>query len=167
MSRMFKPRKSREPAGRGVMREPAISKEKLLQHLAVDFPQVFNDKIGISIDDLGYGRARVRQVFRKHILRPGGTISGPTMMALVDVAMYIALLGAIGWVPGAVTTQLNINFLRRPEAKDIIADGKMLKIGKRLAVGEVSIYSEGSDEVVAHATCTYAIPQKAGGPPKA
>jgi uncharacterized protein (TIGR00369 family) len=142
-------------------RESVISKEELLERLQVDFSQAFNDKVGISIDDVWYGGARVRQALRKHVLRPGGTVSGPAMMALVDVAMYVALLGAIGWVPLAVTTQLNINFLRKPEAKDLIAEGRMLKLGKRLAVGEVSLFSEGSEDLVAHATCTYAIPPKA------
>ena len=82
------------------------------------------------------------------------------MMTLVDMAMYVALLGAIGWVPLAVTTNLTINFLRKPQPKDVLAKAKMLKLGKLLAVGEVSLYSEGSDDVVAHATCTYAIPPR-------
>lgn len=142
------------------MREPAIAKEDLLKLLERDFSQAFNDKTGISLIDVGYGTASVRQALRKHVLRPGNTVSGPAMMALVDVAMYVALLGAIGWVPLAVTTNLTINFLRKPAATDVIAKATMLKLGKRLAVGEVAIFSEGSEDMVAHATCTYAIPSK-------
>jgi uncharacterized protein (TIGR00369 family) len=95
-------------------------------------------------------------------LRPGGTISGPTMMGLTDFAMYVAILASIGPVPLAVTTNLNINFLRKPTQKDLIADTKLIKLGKRLAVGEVQIYSEGEDEMVAHATATYSIPPPEG-----
>ncbi|BAT60520.1 thioesterase superfamily protein [Variibacter gotjawalensis] len=142
------------------MRAPVISKEELLKHLEADFSQAFNDKTGISIEDLGYGTATIRQALRKHVLRPGNTISGPAMMTLVDVAMYVGLLGAIGWVPLAVTTNLTINFLRKPTAADVLAKAKMLKLGKTLVTGEVLLYSEGSDDLVAHATCTYAIPPK-------
>jgi len=80
------------------------------------------------------------------------------MMALTDYGMYAALLGAIGDVALAVTTNLNINFLRKPEPTDMIADCRVIKLGKRLAVLEVTIYSEGLDEPVAHATGTYSIP---------
>ena len=92
-------------------------------------------------------------------LRPGGTVSGPVLMTVADVAMYVAVLNQIGIVPLAVTTNLNINFLRKPSAEHaIIGICHLLKIGKTLAVGEVSLYSEGSDEVVAHVVTTYAIP---------
>jgi uncharacterized protein (TIGR00369 family) len=95
-------------------------------------------------------------------LRPGGTISGPTMMALADTALYVAILGEIGIVPLAVTTNLNINFLRRPAAdRNLVAKCKLLKIGRTLAVGEILIYSEGMEEPVAHATGTYSIPPRA------
>ena len=76
-------------------------------------------------------------------IRPGGTISGPTIMALADLAMYVAMLGSIGWVPLAVTTSLNINFLRKPGQVALIADCQLIKLGKRLAVGEVAIRSDG------------------------
>ena len=82
------------------------------------------------------------------------------MMALADFAMYVAVFSAIGPLPLAVTTNLNINFLRKPEAADLIADGRLLKLGKRLAVGEVTIRSEGQAEPVAHVTSTYSIPQQ-------
>jgi uncharacterized protein (TIGR00369 family) len=94
-------------------------------------------------------------------LRPGGTVSGPVMMTLADVALYIAILAHIGIVPLAVTTNLSINFLRRPRAdRRVVARCRLLKLGRALAVGEVYIYSEGEDEPVAHAVGTYSIPPK-------
>lgn len=93
-------------------------------------------------------------------LRPGGTVSGPVMMTLADVALYVAILAQIGIVPLAVTTNLSINFLRKPRAdRRVVARCRMLKLGRTLAVGEVYLYSEGEDEPVAHATGTYAIPR--------
>lgn len=93
-------------------------------------------------------------------LRPGNTVSGPVMMTLADVSLYIAILARIGIVPLAVTTNLSINFLRKPRAdRRVVARCRLLKLGKSLAVGEVYIYSEGEDEPVAHATGTYAIPR--------
>jgi len=80
------------------------------------------------------------------------------MMALTDFAMYVAVLAAVGAVPLAVTTNLTINFLRKPGAADLLAEAKLLKLGKRLAVGEVGIRSAARPELVAHATSTYAIP---------
>lgn len=116
----------------------------------------------VQIEQIGGKAARARfKVGKKH-LRPGDTVSGPTLMALADVAMYAALLGEIGLVPLAVTTNLNINFLRKPAQKDVYADARLLKVGKRLAVGEVTLYSEGQPEPVAHVTCTYSIPPPGG-----
>jgi uncharacterized protein (TIGR00369 family) len=80
------------------------------------------------------------------------------MMALADFTMYLAVLSAIGWVPLAVTTNLNINFLKKPGARDLIAEARLIKLGKRLAVGEVHIRSDGDDDSVAHVTSTYSIP---------
>ncbi|MCY1529493.1 Thioesterase superfamily protein [compost metagenome] len=92
-------------------------------------------------------------------LRPGGTVSGPTLMAIADVALYVALLGEIGIVPLAVTTSLTINFLRKPEARQRIrGECRLMKVGKTLAIGEVSLYSEGLAEPVAHVVGTYSIP---------
>ena len=113
---------------------------------------------GMVLDSLGDGSAKMRIPFNEGMLRPGGTVSGPTMMMLADAVMYAVVLSAIGKVPLAVTTSFNINFLNRPRPADLIADGKTLKIGRRLAVVEVSIYSEGQDDPVAHATGTYSIP---------
>lgn len=112
----------------------------------------------IVIEALGRLSAKARfRVAKKH-LRPGDTVSGPTLMALADAAMYAAVLGEIGLVPLAVTTSLNINFLHKPAQRDVIGDVKLLKVGKRLAVGEVYLYSEGDTKPVAHVTATYSIP---------
>lgn len=120
----------------------------------------FGAMMGLSVDYFESDHVRLRAVYSERFLRPGGTISGPVMMGLADAALYALVLSRIGPVELAVTTNLSINFLRRPAPGDIIADAKMLKLGKRLAVGEVSLYSEsGSDEdPVAHVTGTYSIP---------
>ena len=91
-------------------------------------------------------------------LRPGGTVSGPAMMALADLAMYVLLLAHIGPVALALTTSFNINFLRKPAAGEIRAEARLLKLGRRLAVGEIHLHSAGIAEPVAHATATYSIP---------
>jgi uncharacterized protein (TIGR00369 family) len=142
------------------MDAPAMSAAELDHYLRREFPQVFRDGSGLSIEETWHGGGRVRQSFDAQSIRPGGTISGPTMMTLADFAMYVGILASIGPVPLAVTTNLNINFLRKPEAKDLIAECRLLKIGKQLAVGEVTIRSEGSDEPVAHVTSTYSIPPR-------
>ena len=111
------------------------------------------------LEEVGGGRARVRIPVDHNHLRPGGTVSGPAMMSLADTSMYLALLGEIGPVLLAVTTNFNIHFMRKPEAdRDLIGECTIFKLGTKLAVGEVHIYSEGSPDLVAHATCTYSIP---------
>lgn len=131
------------------------SVEQLNAFFRREFPQA-----KVSVMELGDGSAQVRHTVGVDELRPGGTVSGPVMMATADVALYAAILGAIGIVPLAVTTNLNINFLRKPAAgRDILGVCTLLKVGKTLAIGEVSIYSEGSSDPVAHATGTYAIPR--------
>ena len=141
--------------------KPAMTAAELEAFLAKEFPQVFHGRSGLTIEDTWHGGGRVRQTFSAQWIRPGGTISGPTMMALTDFAMYVGVLASVGPVPLAVTTNLNINFLRRPAARDLIAECRMLKLGKRLAVGEVIIRSDGDDDPVAHATSTYSIPPAA------
>ena len=137
----------------------AMSADEIVKLLAAEFPQAFYPGCGHSIERVDYGDVRVRWTFDERSLRPGGTISGPTMMELADFAMYVAVFSAIGAQPLAVTTNLNINFLRKPAQADLIADARLMKVGKRLTVGEVTIYSHGSDAVVAHVTATYSIPQ--------
>ena len=133
-----------------------VSFEQLRGFLAEQFPQ--GERYG-SLSRLGDGWAEMRLAVVDDHLRPGGTVSGPALMALADVAVFAALLGKIGLVPLAVTTNLNINFLTKPAAhRDVIAHAKLLKIGRRLAVGEVYLNSEGDEQPVAHATLTYSIP---------
>ena len=139
-------------------KKPAMSVEQLERFLAIQFPQVFHPASGLRIEQVWHGGGRVRQAYQPQFIRPGGTISGPTMMALADFAMYVGVLASIGPVPLAVTINLNINFLRKPEARDLIAECRLLKLGKRLVVGEVTILSDGWEEPVAHVTSTYSIP---------
>ena len=108
------------------------------------FPQAFYPGCGLTIERVDYGDIQVRRQFQEDQLRPGGTVSGPTMMELADFAMYVAVFSAVGPQPLAVTTSLNINFLRKPARADLIADARLMKVGKRLAVGEVTIFSAGS-----------------------
>jgi uncharacterized protein (TIGR00369 family) len=133
---------------------------ELERFLAAEFAQTFNPESGLSIESVWDGGCRVRQAFRAVSLRPGGTISGPTMMALADFAMYVAVLAAIGPVPLAVTINLNINFLRKPAQRDLTAEARLFKVGKRLATGEVLIRHVGAEELVAHVTATYSIPPR-------
>jgi uncharacterized protein (TIGR00369 family) len=140
------------------MRAPAMTVEELERFLAAEFPQVFHAHSGLAIEAVWHGGGRVRQSYDARFVRPGGTLSGPTMMALADFAMYVGVLASIGPVPLAVTTNLNINFLRKPGACDLVAECRLLKLGKRLAVGEVTIRADREDEPVAHVTSTYSIP---------
>jgi uncharacterized protein (TIGR00369 family) len=128
--------------------------------LATEFSQAYHPQSGLVIEEVWQGGARVRQRFSDAHVRPGGTISGPTMMALADFGMYCAVLASIGPVGLAVTTSLNINFLRLPARRDLLAHTHLFKIGKRLAVGEVTICSGGEEDPVAHATATYSIPPR-------
>src|SRR6476469_10791729 len=126
--------------------------------LRAEFPQVFSGG-DITIERADGQTCLVRQRYSDGMLRPGGTVSGPTLMALADCAMYVVLLSAIGPVGLAVTTNLNINFLRKGLAgQDVLAVAKLLKLGKRLAVGEVSLLSGSSPDPIAHVTATYSIP---------
>ncbi|RAU44553.1 MULTISPECIES: PaaI family thioesterase [unclassified Pseudomonas] len=130
------------------------SKDEIAAFIAREFPQT-----RIVVEDVGEQSATVSQAIDHSDLRPGGTVSGPTLMAVADVALYVAVLGAIGIVPLAVTTSLTINFLRKPQAeRRIIAECQLMKVGKTLAIGEVSLYAEGSPDAVAHVVGTYAIP---------
>jgi len=128
--------------------------------LSREFPQGYNPDSGLAIEHVEFGAARVRRKFNPKSLRPGGTISGPTMMALADFALYVAVFSAIGPEPLAVTTNLNINFLRKPARADLLAQARLIKLGKRLTVGEVTICSDGEEEPVAHVTATYSIPPR-------
>jgi acyl-coenzyme A thioesterase PaaI-like protein len=133
-----------------------MSVDKINRFLAEHFPQGM--EYGV-VEALLHRGARLRLTPLQAHLRPGGTVSGPVMMGLADMALYVAVLGEIGPVPLAVTTNLNINFLQRPKlGADLIAEARLLKLGRRLAVGEVTLHSEGMEMPVAHVTSTYSIP---------
>ena len=120
----------------------------------------FAEMMGLAVDYFAADHVRLRAVYSEQFLRPGGTIAGPVMMGLADAALYALVLSRIGPVELAVTTSFSINFLRKPMPADVIADARMLKLGKRLAVGEVTLFSEelGVEDPVAHVTGTYSIP---------
>ena len=132
---------------------------ELAQFLVREFPQT-----RCTVVSLGELSATLRHEITESELRPGGTVSGPVLMEVADVALYVAVLGTIGIQPLAVTTSLNINFLRKPAAdRAIVAECRLLKVGRSLAVGEVSLYSEGLPDPVAHVVGTYSIPPAATG----
>jgi uncharacterized protein (TIGR00369 family) len=143
------------------MAAPKLERQELTDLLRAEFPEMFNAESGYAIEKVWHGGAVVRRHFETSSLRPGGTLSGATMMALADFAMYVAVLAAIGWVPLAVTTNLTINFLKKPAPRDLLAEVRLIKLGKRLAVGDVGIRSEGDEDLVAHVTTTYSIPPQA------
>jgi uncharacterized protein (TIGR00369 family) len=136
---------------------PKLSTNEVSLFLAQEFPQIAIGRL-FTVEETRHGFARMRMLFGDHLLRPGGTISGPSMFALADVAMYAAVLASAGPVAHAVTTNLNINFLRKPGQRDMIGEARILKLGKRLAVGEIALHSDGESELAAHATATYSLP---------
>jgi len=138
---------------------PKMTAGEIEDFMAKFFPQA---RMPTEIEELRDGYLRVRVEITDRYLRPGGTVSGPTLMAIADTAMYYLVLGMIGPVPLALTTNLNINFLRAPKLTDVIAEAALLKLGKRLVVGQITIYSDGDEKPVAHATVTYSIPPDAG-----
>ena len=139
--------------------QPALDRAQIETFLRREFPELYMHGDLFSVLDIGAGTSRVRLAYHPSQLRPGGTMSGPAMMQLADVAIWVALLGAIGEVALAVTTNFSINFLKKPEPKALIAECSFLKIGRTLAIGQGALYSEGSSEQVAHAVATYAIPR--------
>jgi uncharacterized protein (TIGR00369 family) len=120
---------------------------------------------GVETVALGHGKATLRLAGRAEFLRPGGTVSGPVLMGLADVALYAALLGAIGPVSLALTSNLTINFLRKPGPGAIRAEARILKLGRRLAVGEVQLFSGEEPEMAAHVVSSYAIPEAGSSAP--
>lgn len=139
-----------------------MSIDDLHAFLEREFPQVSH--LGMRVEHVDRQIIRVRiPIVEKH-LRPGGTVSGPTLMTLADATTYLLILAQIGPVVLAVTTNLNINFLRKPAAgQDVLAEAKLLKLGKRLAVAEVGLFSANDPDPVAHATLTYSIPPNESG----
>jgi len=134
----------------------SATKEEISAFMALEFPQT-----KCVVEAVNENGATLSHEIGINELRPGGTVSGPVMMAVADVAIYVAILGRIGIVPLTVTTSLTINFLRKPSANArIIAKCTLMKVGRTLIVGEVSLYSEGCDDMVAHVVGTYSVPPK-------
>ena len=136
-----------------------MTRDEVEAFLDREFPQI-REQGRYVVEAVGPLSARVRLAYEERHLRPGGTLSGPAMMALADLSLYVAILANIGPVGLAVTTNLAFNFLRKPAKADLIADCRLLKLGRRLAVGEVGVRSEGVHDLVCHATGTYSIPDR-------
>ena len=138
-----------------------MSRDEVSAFIDQEFPQIHYDGRLYHIEEVGPLSARLRMEFHERHVRPGGTLSGPAMMALADFALYVAILANLGPVALAVTTNLSFTFLRKPQAgRGLIAECRLLKLGKRLAVGEVGVTSEGETDLVCHATGTYSIPER-------
>lgn len=145
--------------------QPQMTPAQLQTFLNDAFPQVAEDFV---IEAVGKMALRVRLKVTDQHLRPGGTVSGPSMFGLADVAVYLAIMGMIGPIGLAVTTSISMDFLRKPAAgTDLIAECQLLKLGKVLAVGDVLIRSEGGEAPVARASLTYSIPPGSSGAPDA
>jgi uncharacterized protein (TIGR00369 family) len=136
---------------------PVLTPADLHKFLAEQFPQVAH--FDLQVEHLDDTTIRIRLPNHERNLRPGGTVSGPTLVWLADLGFYLLIMGQLGPVAQAVTTNLNINFLRKPEPADLIGEGRLMKLGRSLAVGDFTIRSEGSEEPVAHATLTYSLPR--------
>ena len=132
-----------------------MTKNNFTDFLEKEFPQVSKNFKILDISENNF--SMLMKITSEH-LRPGGTVSGPTMFLLADVTFYLATLNIIGPKSLTVTTNCSINFLRKPNEKDLISKARILKLGKTLSVGDVLIYSEGINEPVAHASLTYSIP---------
>ncbi|MES2969676.1 MAG: PaaI family thioesterase [Pseudomonadota bacterium] len=135
-----------------------MDRAALTDFLAQDFAQVCDD---FAVERADLAGVALRLFVADRHLRPGGTVSGPAMFGLADVAMYLAILSRIGPVALAVTTNCAIDFMRKPAAgRDLMAEARVLKLGRTLAVGDVLIFSDGSDAPVARASLTYSIPPR-------
>jgi uncharacterized protein (TIGR00369 family) len=141
------------------MEEPKVSVEELEQMARENVP--FMGSLAMRVESVLPGEVTIRVPWRDEFIRPGGTTAGPVMMALADFAMYGVVLSLIGRVDLAVTTNLSINFLRRPPPGDVVARARILKLGQRLAVGEVHLHAGEAEDLVAHVTSTYSIPPTA------
>ena len=139
---------------------PIMNPEALNRFLEADFPQLHTDGKVFDVVSVGPGTITMRLEPNERHLRPGGTISGPTLFALADVGAWCAVLAHIGPVALAVTTNLNINFLRKPAPGPLSCTCRILKLGKRLAVVDAAIFDDDGEDLVAHATATYSIPPR-------
>jgi uncharacterized protein (TIGR00369 family) len=136
------------------MNYQSVSKDTLIAFFDSEFPNN-----SLTIESAGDKKACIRRTPKQDDLRPGNTVSGPFMMSMADTALYISILAELGLVTLAVTTSLNFNFLRKPTANaDVIAKCSLLKVGRKLVVGEVTLYSDGDERAIAHAVGTYSLP---------
>lgn len=136
----------------------ALERAELGDYLEEVFPQVAKH---YAIDAVSEEALTMRLFADERKLRPGGTVSGPALFSLADVAVYAMVLARVGRKALAVTTSASIDFMRKPEAgKDVLAECRLLKLGRALVVADVLMYSEGSDKPVARASLTYSIPPK-------
>jgi uncharacterized protein (TIGR00369 family) len=127
------------------------------------FPQIHAGGRLLSIEEVGPRHARVRMAIRDRHIRSGGTVSGPSMFTLADFSVYVAIIAALGEAGiDAVTTNLSINFLAKPQPRDLVSVVRLIRLGRRLAVGEAELYSDGTPDMVAHAIATYALPASEG-----
>lgn len=129
-----------------------MSREAIHDWLRTHFPRYERT---MRLEETGGGRARVRYLITEQHLRPGGTVMGPILMMVADVAMYAALISMDRRTTAAFTSNLNISFLHRPAPRDLIGEAEVLRLGRSLSVGEVRMYSDGDERIVAHATVTY------------
>jgi uncharacterized protein (TIGR00369 family) len=138
-----------------------LDAERIEALIDARFPQIHSGGRALVIEEAGERGARVRLKYHERHTRPGGTVSGPAMFTLADVAVYVAIIAALGEVGlDAVTTNMNINFLAKAEPRDLVARVGLIRLGRRQAVGEVEIYSDGMPDMVAHAIATYALPAR-------
>jgi len=138
-----------------------LDAERIEALIDARFPQIHSGGRTLLIETAGQHHARVRLKHHERHTRPGGTVSGAAMFTLADFAVYVAIIAALGEVGlDAVTTNLNINFLTKPEPRDLVATVRLIRLGRRLAVGEAQIYSDGMPDMVAHAIATYALPTR-------
>ncbi len=140
--------------------KPVMTVAELSAFLDAEFPQINSGGRHYSVASISPGEAVLRLDPDQSHIRPGGTISGPTLFSLADLAAYAVILAHIGPVALAVTTNLNINFLRKPEVEPLVGKARLLKLGKRLAVMEIAIEAASGGDVLAHATTTYSIPPR-------
>jgi len=137
---------------------PLTTPAELTAILRDEFPDF--DAEAYAIEDVTAGTLRMRLLVDRRHLRPGGTVLGPVLMQLADLAAYFCVMAPIAPAVQAVTTSLNIHFLRRPRMADVVAHARVLRRGKRLAVIDVTMFTDGEDEPVAQATVSYAIPAR-------
>ncbi len=138
-----------------------LDAERIERLIDARFPQIHSGGRTLVIEETGERSARVRLRHHERHTRPGGTVAGTAMFTLADFAVYVAIIAALGEAGvDAVTTNLNINFLAKPEPRDLVAHVNLIRLGRRLAVGEAKIYSDGMSDMVAHAIATFALPAR-------